>query len=121
MGRNEDLGGVKKRAKHTSSCSSRQFVHGNYQSFGHRMVTCGLQKHFLIAHVYWSFCIHLTFLKPRFQPIKREPRMQRPLRIPKTLQKNLPYKDKPKNPSKETKNVEEGRIAVVREPHEEKV
>jgi ribosome biogenesis protein BMS1 len=46
----------------------------------------------------------------------------RPLVIPRTLQKDLPYKDKPKKRARNEKQVlESGRIAVIREPHENRV
>jgi len=48
--------------------------------------------------------------------------MFRPLVIPRTLQKELPYKDKPKNKAiNEKKILESKRITVVREPHEQRV
>jgi ribosome biogenesis protein BMS1 len=46
----------------------------------------------------------------------------RPLVIPRALQKELPYKDKPKTRARNEKKVlESGRIAVIREPHEQRV
>lgn len=56
------------------------------------------------------------------QPIQREPKVFAPLIIPKSLQKALPYKVKPKHgPVGGAKRIETKRIAVVREPHEQKV
>ena len=57
------------------------------------------------------------------QPIEREPKVFHPLVIPRTLQKELPYKYKPKHGPKvqNKKAIESTRIAVVREPHEQKV
>lgn len=56
------------------------------------------------------------------QPIEREEKPFKPLVIPKKLQEALPYRDKPKNGVKfdELKKSLE-RVAVIREPHEEKV
>lgn len=51
----------------------------------------------------------------------REPKVFRPLYIPKALQKELPYRDKPKNRHDAAPSVESQRIAVVRESHEQKV
>ncbi|PSN37116.1 hypothetical protein C0J52_12602 [Blattella germanica] len=59
---------------------------------------------------------------PSLQPIERKPKAFHPLVIPRSLQKELPYKEKPKNVAKKTtKAANSGRIAVVREPHERKV
>nr|XP_031847799.1 ribosome biogenesis protein BMS1 homolog [Nomia melanderi] len=50
--------------------------------------------------------------------VEREPKVFKPLSIPRSLQKALPYKDKPKiHPGKRKDN----RVAVIREPKEEKV
>ena len=57
-----------------------------------------------------------------YQEIQREDLAFRPLVIPKSLQKALPYKDKPKlAPKNPSKPLESGRIAVVHSPHEQKV
>ncbi|KAK6645270.1 hypothetical protein RUM43_001546 [Polyplax serrata] len=57
-----------------------------------------------------------------YTPIVRKEKTFKPLTIPKALQKALPYKDKPKNPAQPKKNnVESTRVAVIKEPHEEKV
>ncbi|XP_036338167.1 ribosome biogenesis protein BMS1 homolog [Rhagoletis pomonella] len=54
--------------------------------------------------------------------IKREPKIFKPLTIPKALQRALPYKDKPKlGPLTDKKTQELERIAVIRSPHEQKV
>lgn len=56
-----------------------------------------------------------------YTPIAREPKVFRPLVIPKSLQKELPYRDKPKTKKEEAIRLESQRVAVVREPHEKKV
>ncbi|XP_063702700.1 ribosome biogenesis protein BMS1 homolog [Culicoides brevitarsis] len=57
-----------------------------------------------------------------YTEIKREEKAFRPLVIPKSLQKALPYKDKPKKgPVNPKKSFDSGRIAVVRAPHEQKI
>ncbi|PNF19889.1 hypothetical protein B7P43_G12284 [Cryptotermes secundus] len=57
-----------------------------------------------------------------YTPIERQPKVFQPLVIPRTLQKELPYKDKPKNRTRNGKKIlESGRIAVIREPHEQRV
>ncbi|XP_076381090.1 ribosome biogenesis protein BMS1 homolog [Megalopta genalis] len=56
--------------------------------------------------------------------IEREPKIFRPLSIPRSLQKELPYKDKPKmmsHPGRRKPKFKDGRVAVVREPKEERV
>lgn len=53
-----------------------------------------------------------------YTEIKREPKIFKPLTIPKALQRALPYKDKPKvAAAKEALD----RVAVVLSPHEQKV
>lgn len=47
--------------------------------------------------------------------------MFKPLTIPKKLQKDLPFANKPKVIRKEKDQVQHGRIAVVRESREKKV
>lgn len=59
-----------------------------------------------------------------FQPIEREPKVFKPLVIPRKLQRQLPYRDKPKYaPLKSDRkpDLEKKRVAVIREPHEQKV
>ncbi|XP_012252661.2 ribosome biogenesis protein BMS1 homolog [Athalia rosae] len=59
-----------------------------------------------------------------YTPIEREPKVFKPLIIPRTLQKVLPYKDKPKLPQVPGKlkpKLEDQRVAVIREPKEEKI
>ena len=57
-----------------------------------------------------------------YRPIERPIVNFKPLIIPKSLQKMLPYKDKPKLPPKHPmKLLEEGRVAVIHSPHEQKV
>uniref|UniRef100_A0A0A1XFZ0 Ribosome biogenesis protein BMS1 homolog n=1 Tax=Zeugodacus cucurbitae TaxID=28588 RepID=A0A0A1XFZ0_ZEUCU len=58
----------------------------------------------------------------QYTEIKREPKIFKPLTIPKALQRALPYKDKPKaRPLDDKKKEELERIAVIRSPHEQKV
>ncbi|XP_073836129.1 ribosome biogenesis protein BMS1 homolog [Musca autumnalis] len=55
-----------------------------------------------------------------YTEIKRQPKVFRPLVIPKSLQRALPYKDKPKmGPLTAAEKAE--RVAVIRSPHEQKV
>ncbi|KAK9824496.1 hypothetical protein WJX72_010821 [[Myrmecia] bisecta] len=55
-----------------------------------------------------------------YRPIERKPRAFNPLRIPKALQAELPFKSKPKlEPARKRKTLEQKR-AVVLEPHERK-
>ncbi|XP_049541322.1 ribosome biogenesis protein BMS1 homolog [Anopheles darlingi] len=57
-----------------------------------------------------------------YKPIVREKLAFRPLVIPKSLQKALPYKDKPKlGPTNPKKSIESERVAVIQSPHEQKV
>ncbi|XP_035907903.1 ribosome biogenesis protein BMS1 homolog [Anopheles stephensi] len=57
-----------------------------------------------------------------YKKIVREKLSFRPLVIPKSLQKALPYKDKPKlGPVNPKKSFESERVAVVLSPHEQKV
>ncbi|XP_028046742.1 ribosome biogenesis protein BMS1 homolog [Monomorium pharaonis] len=59
-----------------------------------------------------------------YTPIKREVKPFRPLFIPRKLQKELPFRDKPKLgpvPHWRKANFKQGRVAVVREPQEEKI
>ncbi|GLG99508.1 Uncharacterized protein GBIM_05961 [Gryllus bimaculatus] len=58
-----------------------------------------------------------------YTPIEREPKVFPPLVIPRKLQKMLPYKSKPKVPVSVSakRQVEKKRIAVVRDPKEQKV
>ena len=55
-----------------------------------------------------------------YTEIKREHKVFSELKIPRNLQKDLPYNLKPKLLGKKG-NVEAGRIAVILEPHERKV
>jgi len=55
-----------------------------------------------------------------YTPIEREPRVFKPLVIPRSLQKDLPYRDKPKRPPT-AKSLDSKRIAIIREPHEKKI
>lgn len=57
-----------------------------------------------------------------YKPIERQIRTFKPLAIPKSLQKDLPYKDKPKLPPKHLrKTFESQRVAVIHSPHEQKI
>ena len=59
-----------------------------------------------------------------YTPIERQPKIFKPLIIPRNLQKELPYRDKPKLapvPGKRKAKFEDKRVAVVREPREENV
>ncbi|XP_078040223.1 ribosome biogenesis protein BMS1 homolog isoform X2 [Augochlora pura] len=56
--------------------------------------------------------------------IEREPKVFKPLSIPRSLQKELPYKDKPKlkaHPGRRKPKFQDNRVAIVREPKEERV
>lgn len=59
-----------------------------------------------------------------YTEIHREPKVFKPLFIPRKLQKELPYRDKPKfgplNCDKKP-DIEKKRIAVIREPREQKI
>ncbi|XP_076753428.1 ribosome biogenesis protein BMS1 homolog [Xylocopa sonorina] len=58
-----------------------------------------------------------------YTPIERETKVFKPLSIPRSLQKELPYRDKPKLSTfgKRKSNLKKGRVAVVREPKEANV
>ncbi|CAL1681454.1 unnamed protein product [Lasius platythorax] len=59
-----------------------------------------------------------------YTPIKRDVRVFKPLFIPRKLQKELPYRDKPKLqsvPHLRKPKFKQGRVAVVREPDEQNV
>ncbi|XP_051156365.1 ribosome biogenesis protein BMS1 homolog isoform X2 [Leptopilina boulardi] len=59
-----------------------------------------------------------------YQPIERPVKFFKPLFIPKNLQKELPYRDKPKMApvlKKRKAKVEDKRVAVVLEPKEENI
>lgn len=57
-----------------------------------------------------------------YVPVERDEKAFKPFMIPKKLQKELPYRDKPKlQMQKKRKSFEEKRVAVVRDPKEEKV
>lgn len=56
------------------------------------------------------------------QDIVRPPKQFYPLRIPRALQKSLPYKDRPKHgPVDPKKPIDSNRIAVVHSPYEQRV
>ena len=56
-----------------------------------------------------------------YTEIEREPRVFNDLKIPKKLQKELPYHLKPKVLAQKQRNLESERVAVVLENHERKV
>lgn len=57
-----------------------------------------------------------------YTPVERQPHNFRELIIPASLQRQLPYKDKPKNAPKDPKKkFEATRVAVVHSPHEQKI
>ncbi|KAL6255205.1 hypothetical protein P5V15_013543 [Pogonomyrmex californicus] len=59
-----------------------------------------------------------------YKPIERDVKVFKPLSIPRKLQKELPYRDKPKNkcvPHWRKPKLKESRVAVVREPREENI
>lgn len=57
-----------------------------------------------------------------YTPINRKEKALKPLTIPKSLQKALPYKFKPKEAAvHERLEMEKQRVAIVRSPHEEKI
>lgn len=56
-----------------------------------------------------------------YTPIERAAKLFKPLSIPRSLQRELPYRDKPKltpSSNKYKPNFKNGRVAVVREPKE---
>ena len=56
-----------------------------------------------------------------YTPIEREPRVFNDLRIPKKLQKELPYQLKPKVLAEKRRNLESERVAVVLDNNERKL
>lgn len=56
-----------------------------------------------------------------FQPIERVTKKFNPLHIPKKLQRDLPFKSKPKNELKQKKKTYEQKRAVIMETDEKKV
>lgn len=59
-----------------------------------------------------------------YTPVEREEKVFKPLVIPRTLQKELPYKNKPKlkpHPGKQAPRFRDNRVAVIREPKEEHI
>lgn len=57
-----------------------------------------------------------------YREVVRKEKAFKPLTIPKSLQKALPYKFKPKEAAaSERADMEQQRVAVVRSPHEEKI
>lgn len=65
-----------------------------------------------------------TYKDSLYVPIEREAKVFKPLFIPRGLQKDLPYRDKPKivpAPGSKKSKFEEKRVAVVRDQKEENV
>jgi len=59
-----------------------------------------------------------------YTPIKRDVKVFKPLFIPRKLQKELPYRDKPKLesvPHLRKPKFKQGRVAVIREPQEQNI
>lgn len=59
-----------------------------------------------------------------YTPVERDVKVFRPLFVPRKLQKELPYRDKPKLqsvPHLRKPKFKQGRVAVVREPREENI
>ncbi|KAJ8669738.1 hypothetical protein QAD02_000997 [Eretmocerus hayati] len=56
-----------------------------------------------------------------YTPIERQPKVFKPLAVPRGLQKELPYRDKPKLPGSRKVGMDQKRVAVVREPREENI
>ncbi|KYQ50988.1 Ribosome biogenesis protein BMS1 like protein [Trachymyrmex zeteki] len=59
-----------------------------------------------------------------YTPVKRDVKVFKPLFIPRKLQKELPYRDKPKLesvPHLRKPKFKQGRVAVVREPQEQNI
>lgn len=56
-----------------------------------------------------------------YTPIERQPKVFNELKIPKSLQQDLPYHLKPKSNAEKLRNMENERVAVVLEPHEKKL
>ncbi|CAH1101523.1 unnamed protein product [Psylliodes chrysocephalus] len=56
-----------------------------------------------------------------YTPIEREEKPFKPLIIPRKLQKNLPYRDKPKQGIKRSEQNKIDRIAIIAEPEEQKI
>ena len=71
-------------------------------------------------HAFHSLNFFATFLFSS-QPIQRVQRKFNPLRIPKKLQKDLPFKSKPKDEKKQKKKTYVQKRAVVMETDEKKV
>ena len=77
--------------------------------------------HVLYGAFKWQF--HEIF-SPFFQPIERKTRHFNALRIPRTLQRSLPFKDKPKSQGKKKQQRGGGGKnyrAVILEPEQKKV
>lgn len=83
---------------------------------GRNFKTCKILLNILICRDSWKteikFWIHL-------QPVERKKRYEPTLKIPKDLQKMLPFKDTPK--VLKAKEDPYKRVAVILEPHEAKV
>ncbi len=56
-----------------------------------------------------------------YTPIERQVKVFNDLKVPKSLQRELPYHLKPKTIAEKERNLQSERVAVVLEPHERKV
>lgn len=56
-----------------------------------------------------------------YKPVTRNEFVSLPLVVPNTLQRDLPYRFKPKTQNAARDEVSSNRVAVIREPHERKV
>ena len=71
--------------------------------------------------MFLRFDLIVSFLLTLPQPIERVQRKFNPLRVPKKLQKDLPFKSKPKDERKQTNKTYLQKRAVVMETDEKKV
>merc|ERR1712083_778915 len=56
-----------------------------------------------------------------YLPVERKPKVFNDLKVPKKLQKDLPYHLKPKTNAEKERKIENERVAVVLEPQERKL
>ena len=56
-----------------------------------------------------------------YTPVERQPKVFNDLKVPKSLQKDLPYHLKPKTLAEKERKIENERVAVVLEPQERKM
>ena len=108
--------------KGLTECSGRKYGHSRSIYSGKDWLICRLE---LLASSYeLSQCfIHFSSFGFLFllQPIERAPRHFNPLVVPKHLQRDLPFKSKPKLQKKQKKPSLATRRAVVMEPDEKRV